>query len=168
MVPSRLREFTLGRHCARQAIQALGVNAEAIPKAADRSPVWQNGIVGSISHSAGHAGAVVAHSEAYAGLGLDIETRTPLSAEVAAMICRPNETADPQLLFSLKEAVYKCIYPQLQHYVDFQEMEIIFAANDSYSAVAHSDNFDTTVVASLQGQYKITEELLMSSAWLPA
>src|SRR4051812_2128234 len=50
-VAKRKREFALGRMCAHRALSALGVPACGLPMAADRSPVWPSGIVGSITHS---------------------------------------------------------------------------------------------------------------------
>ena len=50
-VPKRRREFTAGRTAARRACARLGVWAGALPVAADRTPVWPEGVVGSISHS---------------------------------------------------------------------------------------------------------------------
>jgi 4'-phosphopantetheinyl transferase EntD len=171
MVEKRLQEFTHGRYCARLALQKLGVGMAAIPKAADRAPVWPAGIVGTISHSGPVAAAAVAHSAQLAGLGLDIEPKLPLTADVIQMVCRPDEIpaddSESKLYFCLKEAIYKCIYPLIEMYVDFQEMEVsINKADHEFRAIAHSDRFDTSVVENLQGKYVINEELVFAAAWI--
>jgi 4'-phosphopantetheinyl transferase EntD len=171
MVEKRLREFTHGRHCAHQALLRLGAEAAAIPKAADRSPVWPAGIIGSISHSGPVAAAAVARSAALTGLGLDIETAQVLPADVIQMVCRPDEmpvdNAEAKLYFCFKEAVYKCIYPLIEMYVDFQEMEVaIDQQSGSFTATAHSDRFDAAVVKNLQGKYAMTDELIFAAAWI--
>ena len=142
-----------------------------IPKHEDRSPVWPTGVIGTISHFEQHAAAAVASAAAYRGLGLDLESPETLSAEIATMVCRPEEsgdTADAKLLFSIKEAIYKCIYPVVGHYVDFQEMEVrLDTTNASYSAIPHSETLDTRLIAGLQGKYYRHDTMVLASAWLP-
>jgi 4'-phosphopantetheinyl transferase EntD len=173
MVEKRRIEFTHGRHCARQAMQILGVPAVAIPKGADRAPVWPEGIRGSISHSGGAAAAVIARASELAGIGLDLESSEPLGPEIAEMVCRPDEQATgdgdrAKLLFSIKEAIYKCIFPSVGCYVDFQEMEVLLNRNDAnFRARSHSPNFDAHLIDGLQGRYYKGHEILFSSAWIP-
>ena len=50
-IPRRQREFAAGRAAAREALTQLGWPAQAIPSAPDRSPVWPEGLVGSIAHT---------------------------------------------------------------------------------------------------------------------
>ncbi len=173
MIKKRLLEFTHGRYCAHQAMQQLNLPMTAIPKGPDRAPVWPNNICGSISHSGGHAAAVIAYRSVITGIGLDIESAETLSPEVAKMICRPEEQSTyiinehAKLLFSIKEAVYKCIYPLVNCFVDFQEMEIVLHEQDaSFSAQSHSENFDASLVDKLQGRYYKNSELIVSSAWI--
>jgi 4'-phosphopantetheinyl transferase EntD len=172
MIEKRRLEFTHGRHCAHQAMRKLGLPIEAILKGADRAPIWPTSVCGSISHSGTTAAAVIAHRRQLAGIGLDIETAGPLAPEIAEMICRPDELKmhdgeHAKLLFSIKEAVYKCIYPNINCYVDFQEMEIFLQENDgSFSAQSHSPNFDASLVDGLQGRYCSNAEFVISSAWI--
>lgn len=171
MVPRRLREFMLGRHCARVALRQTGHAPAAIPRNADRSPAWPPGIVGSISHSGDIAAAAVTHAADFAGLGLDIESPEPLTTDLAAMICRDDEDSsgdNAKLLFGIKEAIYKCIYPTVGRYVDFQEMEVrLDAARRSFTAVPHSANVDPAAISTLQGRYAMDKDYLLCAAWLP-
>lgn len=166
MAPKRLAEYSLGRHCAHRAMEALGSAAAPVIKGEDRAPIWPTGLIGSISHCEQTAAAVVGRTEAYQGIGLDIEAAGELPEELRRLILRPDEDGDAKLRFSIKEAVYKCIYPTLGHYVDFQEMQIILGAEGRYQAVAHSTYFDVNLVKQLRGEYAVHNGLLISSAWL--
>ena len=171
MVKKRLEEFTHGRFCARRALSQLGYKTAAIPKATDRSPVWPAGIVGSISHSGPVAAAAVAPAESLEGLGLDIEPANPLTDDLIKMICRPDEGPvsgeTAKQYFCCKEAVYKCIYPLIQEFVDFQEMQLHPDSDRGvFTATAHSDKFDTRIVDRLSGTYAVSNGLVFATAWI--
>ena len=48
--------------------------AASVPIGKSREPVWPVGVVGSITHNAVIAAAIVAPTSAYRGIGMDIET----------------------------------------------------------------------------------------------
>lgn len=120
-VPARLAEFSAGRHAARVAMAALGQAPSPIPMAADRSPVWPTGVIGSITHSRSACLAAVA-AGGLRGLGLDLEEATPLDRDLWDTVLRPEEqiwlARQPEDLrgllaktvFSAKEAAYKAQY----------------------------------------------------------
>ena len=115
MVARRAAEFSSGRAAARLAMERAGLPPAAIPKSADRAPVWPEGVVGSISHS--DLACLAAVSTGLRGLGLDIEPLRAFDPGVAALVIGPDDLvegagADPGLLiFCAKEAVYKAQYP---------------------------------------------------------
>lgn len=172
MVAKRRREFLHGRHRAREALGQLGQSPIAIPKHADRSPQWPPGYIGSITHTAELAAAVAASATRYAGIGIDIESAEALDEATRKMILRPEENAADgaaaKLRFSIKEAIYKCIYPRVQTYVDFREMEVRLQPEQAtYTAVPHSSKFAPELIAGLTGRFVITDTHVASSAWLP-
>ncbi len=172
MVPKRLQEFTHGRYCARTAMAELGVTPVAIPKAADRSPIWPEGVTGAITHTGAIAAAALGPSARYAGIGLDIEAPEPLDDATREMILRPEEQpADgrhAKLLFSIKEAIYKCIYPAVGMYVDFREMGVqLEPAEGSFRALPACDRFAPETIAGLLGRYRVTDDWVAAAAWLP-
>ena len=140
-VPRRRAEFAAGRAAARQALQALGQPAQALPMAPDRSPVWPAGFVGSIAHNAHVCVVLVGERKRVHALGVDVEADGPLGAELWPIVCRPEEQAwlrerAPQdqgrwalRFFCAKEAFYKWQYPQSQRMLDFQDVSIVFAAD---------------------------------------
>ena len=71
-IESRRREFAAGRALARRQLARLGVDPGPIPARADRTPIWPEGVVGSISHCADLCAVVVARADAFRSLGLDV------------------------------------------------------------------------------------------------
>jgi len=172
MVDKRRAEFTHGRYCARSAMKMLGVESAPIRKGPNREPVWPKGIIGSISHTEQAAAAVVAKSTDLLGLGLDMEESSPLAAELIAMICLPQENreqdgARAKLLFSIKEAIYKCLYPLVNEYVDFLEMEVSLDEQAlTYIAQPHAKRLDRELVGRIRGRYLCHSQYIISSAWI--
>ncbi len=130
-LPRRVREFTAGRHCAREALCALGESPAALPRRPDRQPGWPPGIVGSISHGSAYCGAVVARRATCAGLGFDAEAWGRVRPALWRRIATPAEHAWLRaqadagerwatILFSAKEAFYKAQYPLSRSFVGFQ------------------------------------------------
>jgi 4'-phosphopantetheinyl transferase EntD len=129
-VPQRRAEFGTARVCARKALARLGVGALSLVPRADRAPHWPDGIVGTITHTHGYCGVAVARSEHIQSIGVDAEQDKELASDVIAMICTPNERArlrnarDAIVYFAAKEAFYKCVYPLLRTFLDFQDVEL--------------------------------------------
>lgn len=138
-VDSRRREFATGRRLARDGLRALGVveseRLELLPDA-DRVPIWPGGFIGSITHKRDLCAVAVARSEAYRGLGIDIELARPVRPELQKTICTEEERAWLQdcgpeeqglrcrIIFSVKEAVYKAFYPSLREFWRFQDVGV--------------------------------------------
>jgi 4'-phosphopantetheinyl transferase EntD len=164
LVAKRFREFVLGRACARSALVSLGAGGKAIPTGPNREPVWPPGVVGSITHVRGLAAAVVGRQETFASLGLDIESAAPLEAELVARICRPDEISRmsppgelPALAkrsFSIKESIYKCLWPLLREFLDFGDIEIVYERQAAaFTAVSHTPKCPAELIARLQGRF---------------
>lgn len=141
MVPARHREFAAGRAAARQAMQAIGCAQIAVPMGEDRTPVWPDGLRGSISHCATACIAVVGPSPAT--LGIDLEPDTPLDADLIPHICMPLERdwlalqpptargALARIIFSAKEAVFKAQYPLTRTVFGFDMLHIALNVPDA-------------------------------------
>lgn len=148
MSPRRLSEFTAGRACARSALAELAIGKCAIPVGANREPVWPQGIAGSITHSSTFAAAVAAPRSVLDAIGIDIEPAEPLDAELIGRICLPAEirrlggNADlghwAKALFAAKEAVYKCLWPRIALFLEFEEVEIVLdPARENFRVLGH-------------------------------
>ncbi len=135
-VPKRVREFAAGRQCARRALAEFGIVDFPIRAAADRQPIWPQSMVGSITHTAGFCAAVVARRQDVDALGLDSEVVGDINVEIWPRICAPAElawieslpaserTAAVGLVFSAKEAFYKCQYPLVGERLNFHDVSI--------------------------------------------
>ncbi|MEU5938472.1 4'-phosphopantetheinyl transferase superfamily protein [Micromonospora sp. NPDC047548] len=133
-VESRRRDFTAGRVCARRAMAGLGLPELPVPAAADRSPAWPAGVVGTITHTRGYCAAAVARATDVRSVGMDAERHRELNAGVRRLICRPEEeercarlpagTSWPLVLFSAKETVYKVWHPVVGSWLDFQDATV--------------------------------------------
>ncbi|MGW7296987.1 4'-phosphopantetheinyl transferase superfamily protein [Streptomyces sp. NPDC054829] len=116
MTPDRRREFLAGRHAARRALRAIGLDCGDIPRDG-RLPVFPPGRAASISHSAGIAVAVAREPTRHIPLGCDLELK-PLPDNAAKLVLRADETewlqaapaeATLTALFSAKEAAWKAL-----------------------------------------------------------
>jgi 4'-phosphopantetheinyl transferase EntD len=135
-VRKRVQEFTAGRLCARRALAEFGIVDFPIKAADDRQPIWPDGFVGSITHTSGFAAAVVAERQNIVALGLDSERVGDVDAEVWPSICVPLESAwleslsaSPRaaavtLIFSAKEAFYKCQYKLTREFLNFDDVRV--------------------------------------------
>lgn len=135
----RQTEYLAGRLCARQALYDLTGSPGVPAVGEDRSPQWPAGVVGSITHGDGWAAALVARNHDWCGLGLDVEALLPAerSQRLAAQIHTPAELqrlaalAPPEqawlttLAFSLKESLFKALYPLVRQRFYFQHAELL-------------------------------------------
>jgi len=138
-VAKRQAEFLAGRICARAALQQLE-GSNVIPAIGeDRAPVWPAHICGSITHSTGRAAAIVANKRHWRGLGMDLENLldSERAERLAGEILTPAElqrmAADSReqpglwvtLTFSVKESLFKALYPIVQKRFYFEHAEVL-------------------------------------------
>lgn len=138
-VAKRQAEFLAGRLCARAALQRLD-KLDCIPAIGeDRAPVWPAHICGSITHSTGRAAAIVARKEHWRGLGMDLENllNTERAERLAGEILTPPELQRlaagrrdqlallVTLTFSVKESLFKALYPIVQQRFYFEHAELL-------------------------------------------
>src|SRR5229473_2552741 len=135
----RLRQliFDTGRACAAELLADLGSCETSVPMAADRSPVWPQGYVGSITHTDELVGVAVARRKEFRGIGIDAETiiQPGTAVEIDDLCMSETERAlrdsaeiNPRtfssLCFSAKESFFKCLYPLTGVWFDFRDAEI--------------------------------------------
>lgn len=138
-VAKRQAEFLAGRICARAALQQLdGLNVSPAV-GDDRAPVWPAHITGSITHSTGRAAAIVARKTHWRGLGMDLENllnteraerlagEILTTPELQRMAASPREQLALQvtLTFSVKESLFKALYPIVRQRFYFEHAEVL-------------------------------------------
>jgi enterobactin synthetase component D len=174
----RQTEFLAGRLCARHALLQLTGTPSVPAVGDDRAPCWPAGVVGSISHSDGWAAALVGAQADWRGLGLDIErlmsparaTRLQASILTPAELVRLAQYPQEQqawlvsLTFSLKESLYKALYPLVQQAFYFQHAELLThcAAGTAQLQLLRDLGPDWPAGSRLNGQFVQLNERLLS------
>jgi enterobactin synthetase component D len=114
-IEKRQTEFSAGRDAARAALSQFGLDGVEIPVGKRRAPVWPEGICGTITHSREICIAAVARREDITSIGLDAERDTPLKDDLRCAILHESELhvsgSKAIELFSMKEALFKALYP---------------------------------------------------------
>jgi len=138
----RRDDFAAGRICARRALREFGYDAFSLLAGDDRRPRWPDGIVGSISHTHGFCGVAVADAERYESVGFDVEEVgrvgeelwpnlfTAFERSILEMRSGAERATLATLLFSAKEAFYKCRYGVTPGWLDFTDVTIVADADD--------------------------------------
>jgi 4'-phosphopantetheinyl transferase EntD len=129
-------EFAAGRTCARAALAKLGVAPGPLAVRSDRTPVWPEGFTGSISHTDGFCAAVAGQRSRFLGIGLDAENVAAVTSDIWPDICTAGEAEwlsalPPEehqraaaLIFSAKEAFYKCQFAAAGRELEFHDVEL--------------------------------------------
>jgi 4'-phosphopantetheinyl transferase EntD len=130
------------RIVARQLLPRFGHAPCAIPKFTAGMPVWPEGIVGSLAHDAEVAIAAMAARHDFFGVGVDVEPAEPLDPGLLDIVATATERErahdEPlhgRLLFSIKEAIYKAVYPLDGTFLDHHDVEVDLAGGTA--AVRH-------------------------------
>ena len=132
---ARVRQASgAARRVARELLQSARAEPTwQICRQPSGAPGWPPGFVGSLSHDAEFAAALVAPTKALRSVGIDIEPSTPLSPDLIDIIATPCEQAalkdlglDPKILFCTKEAVYKASCALDGKFLDFKDIEVCF------------------------------------------
>lgn len=174
---TRVEQFTAGRVCSRIALGRLGVAATTpIPRDEDRAPIWPAGFIGSISHTDSWCAAAVARSESVRSIGIDLESSAPLKEALWRRVCTPkerdwlHELSAPgltgKIVFSAKEAVYKCQYPISNQFLGFHAVEVELG-EDSFRAVFQQEAGEFQVGDVITGRYVVEEGLVATACELP-
>ena len=132
----RLSEFSAGRLCAKLALAELGIVNFPLQMNNDRRPRWPDGIVGSISHTRDYCAALVARATDISAIGFDVECTDRIGEELWDALFTSRERdrlrallptqrpIDATIIFSAKEAFYKCHFAQSPSWLDFTDVEI--------------------------------------------
>ncbi len=140
----RKAEFSSGRQAARCALTQLSpaLASVLVPIGGDREPLWPQGVVGSITHVSGLAGAAVGLSNSWRYLGIDLEQTAGGKAQ-SALRAFVLDSAELSLLqrrceaigqlnldthvthvFSAKECLYKAAFPSVRRFFGFSEARL--------------------------------------------
>ena len=175
----RRAEFATVRVCARRALAELGVRPCPLVPAPDGAPCWPPGIVGSLSHANTLCAAAVSRHPDILAVGIDVEDDTLLDLEIEELTCSTAERdwlrrQDPDLrgrlgmlVFSAKEAVYKCQYAVTGAMFDFGEINLVINLRDGMFHVAQlSAAAADFPCAEIRGRFHVAAGHLLTTAVL--
>jgi len=130
MALKRREEFVIGRAAAHAALKQLGFSPPPpILQGPLHEPLWPEGYIGSITHTAGIAACAVCSRDHAAGIGIDLENiPEQFDQDLSQIVSTDDERAwvgrDALRLirlFSAKEAAFKGFFPQTGAYHDFMD-----------------------------------------------
>ncbi len=179
-VEKRRREFITVRGCARSALGQLGVPPVPILKGEKGQPRWPDGIVGSLTHTAGYRGAVVGRATAVRSVGIDAEPHGVLPTGVLDAVSLPAERDElsalpagvhwDRVLFCAKEATYKAWFPLTERWLGFEDAHITVDVDPSGSAGGFTSRIliDPAALAGppltvLRGRWAVARELVLTA-----
>ena len=175
---SRRAEFFTGRRCAHIAMKKAGYPNLPIFRDPYRAPIWPLSIVGSISHGAGIAAAILTkHRSNLLGMGIDIED---LTREIKTNIARhtlteweiekwtnsrSEMTRAARIIFSIKETIYKCFFPIRKVYLGFHDAEVLELEESYFHAKILKSPIPDLIQApfEVQGSVSIFEDIVLSA-----
>jgi enterobactin synthetase component D / holo-[acyl-carrier protein] synthase len=177
MSDKRLQDFRSSRYCAKNALKKLKI--ENFPLLCDdtRAPQWPVCVVGSISHCIGMCIVIASKCPQIKGFGVDVELASPLDEDLLKLVCTPEEISalnimgNPRqlakLIFSIKESVFKCLFPLFRKWIGFKDVTIALnLANNTYEVSLNHHLDFSNISEKLRGTWLIDNELVYSVCWV--
>ncbi|MGO2354157.1 MAG: 4'-phosphopantetheinyl transferase family protein [Marinomonas foliarum] len=177
----RKETFLAGRLAVKHAQNCLSVPLVDIAKAEDGAPIWPNEYTGSISHTDNQAIAVLLRPSQigiqYIGIDLEpfgnaemlnVTDSIGLQCEFEILISAGvKKELSILLLFSLKESVYKSLYPMVGEFFDFRDVELTSCEGGEYFEFQVKRQLSQRVPLGfvLHGGYKEQEGHLLTWAY---
>jgi len=127
-------EFSTGRFCAHKALSPKFKNTPIL-HSSRKCPIWPDGYCGSITHTDSYACAATAPQNKLLSIGIDLES-IPRSISTNAYRWITNKEERywieatknidfySKLVFSVKEAIFKLIYPLTKKFFSFDAVSI--------------------------------------------
>jgi enterobactin synthetase component D len=183
LAAGRRAEFLSGRRCAHLAMAEAGYPPLPILRERDRSPLWPLTIIGSITHGATLAAALIGRRhQSLLGLGIDIED---LQREIRSDISRHTLTPweiehwgakaqtasrEMRIIFSIKETIYKSFFPLQKVSLGFQDAEITEIGKESFKArlLRNPFRFPISLPLPLEGRLQRNDKMVFSALQIRA
>lgn len=119
---ARKQEFSAGRYAAKNLLTEMGFMPSPILRDESGCPIWPPSIKGSITHKHALCLVILSQSSKYLSLGADIEVVEDIDESVWKVFTTDAELLNltsqgisqevaVNIVFSAKEAIFKCAYP---------------------------------------------------------
>jgi len=177
--PKRQHEYLYGRILAQAVLKHHFGLDQPLTSLHEHLPIWPTHVLGSISHSQNKL--IVALSDKASYLGIDIEhwVTSKFAQESAHLILTPSElelwkikayeffdfSQFVSLIFSVKESLYKAVYPLAKQYIDFLEafvVDIDFENQKLILAFAPEIRNRYQLLEQYQGGWKVEQDYIMT------
>lgn len=178
--PQRINEFAAGRRCARQAAAQFGILDFPIGVHDDRRPQWPQFLTGSITHTDGFSAAAVGQRQRVRAIGIDVERLGRVSRDIwnyvftlaeadwLERLPTAQQAKAATLIFSAKEAFYKCQYELTEQWLEFRDVVVegvdgnLDAGSFAVRPVVRVKLFERGNGLAT-GRYAITDELVLTA-----
>ena len=137
-VVKRRSEFLAGRIVAMSALENMGIVDRNVLIGDNRMPIFPADCVGSITHSSEKVIAIVSKKNHTQFVGIDCERKMSetFARNIATEILLDNEllifntlklsfSMYCTIVFSVKESLFKALYPLVGIYFDFKDTELV-------------------------------------------
>ena len=179
-VRKRRLEVTNVRTAARRALARIGVPAVPILRGPKGQPLWPDGVVGSMTHTAGYCAAAVADVGKVRSVGIDAEEHDKLPDGVLDAVALPDEQAMlkrlgtdahwDRLLFSAKESTYKAWFPLTRRWLGFEDALITIDPDQhtfSVKLLVDGTTHDGPPLTGFDGRFLVRDGYLLTAITVP-
>ncbi len=133
--PKRQAEYLASRWLAGSVFSRYGIPDFVLTNNKDRSPCWPAGFSGSLSHSTGTAFLLADDQGRLTGCDVEQWVSPQTAEEITGLLMNEKEKllltacslpwpVAVTVLFSLKESLYKALWPLVRQYIDFLQAEV--------------------------------------------
>ena len=165
----RYLEFCAGRACAHTALSKFSLESHPIIIGNKKHPLLPKVFTGSISHTDDFSVCITSKTTHYRSLGIDVESIDRLDESIWKLLANEEDEIPPisdensaeLLLFTCKEAVYKCWHTAGGNRIlDYSDISIKF----SYSSFTASTPFPTS--KGITGKWEKANNHIWALCWL--
>lgn len=135
----RKNEYLCGRVLAQAVLSHHFGLDQSITSMHEHLPIWPSHVLGSISHSQNKLIVALSNNANYLGIDIEHWVTSEFAQESAHLVLTPSEfdlwkskaaeffdfARYVSLIFSVKESLYKAVYPTAKQYIDFLEAFIV-------------------------------------------
>lgn len=135
----RKNEYLCGRVLAQAVLNHHFGLDQPITSMHEHLPIWPSHVLGSISHSQNKLIVALSNNAIYLGIDIEYWVTSEFAQESAHLVLTPSEfnlwktraceffdfARYLSLIFSVKESLYKAVYPTAKQYIDFLEASIV-------------------------------------------
>ncbi len=132
----RQAEYLASRWLVREIAALCGVAEFILTNDADRAPCWPSAFTASLSHTSGLVFVLADTEKKAAGIDVEHWMDQEVAEETSSILMDDTEkrllgslslsgARATTLLFSLKESLYKALWPEVRHYIDFLQVRLV-------------------------------------------